>query len=273
VEIPAPELESEPVPEKNATVPAPSPESSSQATFEEIPAPKEEIIPSPSPSPLPVSSSIANQGYYSRFGQSESNMWLGQFKNRLAKSACGFSEATYIQRQNWAAVNMFSFRNAFGFHPCGLCAKIACTEEEDCSNSGPGIEVMFVDDCGSCSGDDILLSAEGYKVLGATTQKAAIPIAWELVPCNPNNGVFMSILTDGPYYHRVSFSGLSEPIKQARINGMMSTKNVNGQFEFFGDLKNDLRPYSIQLQGINGEIIQTSVQNLYSQPLNIQFRT
>jgi len=197
-------------------------------------------------------------------------MWVGDFNNRLTKAACGFSEATYIRRESWAAVNIFNFRSKYGFHPCGLCAEVQCSDPEDC-NGEESLEVMFVDDCGSCSAGDLLISREGHDLLKASNKKAAIPIEWKLVSCKPPRGIYMSVFTNNPYYHRISFSGLSEPIDRVTINGMMSTRNHNGQYEFYADLSAGAKPYEIKLKAVSGETIQTYVQNLYSQPLRIQF--
>ena len=81
----------------------------------------------------------------------------------------------------------------------------------------------------------------------------------------------MSVFTNNPYYHRISFSGLSEPIDSVTINGMMSPRNHNGQYAFYADLRAGAKPYEIKLKAVSGETIQTYVQNLYSQPLRIQF--
>ena len=213
---------------------------------------------------------MAESDEASPFNDEFAKMWLGDFSNRLPKAACGFSEATYLQRENWAAVNIFNFRSKYGFHPCGLCAEVRCSDADDCQ-ADKTLEVIFVDDCGSCSAGDLLISKQGQEVLGATSKKAAIPIEWKLVPCKPPRGIFMSVYTNNPYYHRIAFSGLSAPIDRVTINGMMSTRNQNGQFEFYADLTAGAKPFEITLRATSGETIQTYVQNLYSQPLRIQF--
>jgi len=64
---------------------------------------------------------------------------------------------------------------------------------------------------------------------------------------------------------------MQEPIVEARINGLFSTSNTNGQFEFYGDLEKAVAPFKVQLRSSTGKVITAYVEYLYSQPLLVQF--
>jgi hypothetical protein len=64
---------------------------------------------------------------------------------------------------------------------------------------------------------------------------------------------------------------MQEPIIEARINGLFSTTNQNGQFEFYGDLKKAVAPFKVQLRSSTGKVVTAYLDYLYSQPLFVQF--
>jgi len=215
---PAPQPVSEPVPEPMLE-PAPAPEPAPEPIPEPVPDSQPSFIVRPVSTPAPGNDGMAspamettpigeiqdfNDPFASQFSAS-----LGQFSNRLGKGACEFSEATKIPPSQWAAVNFFNFQGMHSFKPCGICAEVSCANAGDCGGENNSINIMFVDDCGSCGGNDILLSAQGYQKLGVTSIERQVPIKLSLKPCETADaGIFMSFLTDSQYYHRISFSGL-----------------------------------------------------------------
>lgn len=66
-------------------------------------------------------------------------------------------------------------------------------------------------------------------------------------------------------------NSLQAPIVEARINGLFSTLNRNGQFEFYGDLEKAVAPYVIELRSSTGKVVTAYLDYLYSQPLFVQF--
>jgi hypothetical protein len=64
---------------------------------------------------------------------------------------------------------------------------------------------------------------------------------------------------------------MQEPIVEARINGLFSTTNQNGQFEFYGDLEKAVAPFKVQLRSFTGKVVTAYLDYLYSQPLFVQF--
>jgi hypothetical protein len=163
----------------------------------------------------------------------------------------------YLDRRHFAAVNAFHFESRFKFNPCGVCATVKTVQ-------GKELQVMFVDDCSSCSISDVLLSEQGIASLHPITEGTT----YALRPCTLNDkGVFMSVLDTGTYYARVSFGNLPGPIEMARINNMISTRNHLGHFEFNADLEAGPAPFLIELTFRGGWVLRTKVRFIENQYL------
>ena len=232
------------------------------------PEPEGEEIPSPSLPEPPMSDKN-----YEQFVGAEAI--LGTFKDRIGSLACGFSDSANIPRPNWAAVSFYNSFDTFGSHPCGLCAEVTCSNSSECTGTSDSIRVVVVEDCASCSDNNMLLQKSALKTLTGSDSQNQVEIKWRPTPCNDiNQGkIHMTIYPGNEYYHRVALSNSLEPIVKLTINGLFSTIDKNGQFEFFGKAAPGLDPgpYNIEIVGKSGQVLKTTVQNLYTQDLDVQF--
>ena len=205
----------------------------------------------------------------------EAEAILGTFKERIGSFACGFSDSANIPRPNWAAVSFYNNFDTFGSHPCGLCAKVTCFNPSECTGTMDSVQVVIVEDCASCSDNDMLLQKNVLKSLTGSDSKNQVEIKWKPIPCNEiiQGKIHMTIYPGNEYYHRVALSNAFEPIVKLTINGLFSTIDKNGQFEFIGKAAPGLDPgpYNIEIVGKSGQILKTTVQNLYTQDLDVQF--
>ena len=180
----------------------------------------------------------------------------GQLDNRMQQMACGLSEAMYLDRRSFAAVNAFSFEATHGYQPCGTCATVS-------SPTGKTQEVMFVDDCGTCGPNDMLISKEGLNALAPVLEGTT----YTLHPCRlRDEGIFLSVLDTGTYYARFALGNLPEAVSSAMINGQYAEKNHIGQFEAYADLRRRAPgPYILELTTVSGQELIAEVPFLESQ--------
>ena len=287
---PAPEATAEAAPE---TVSAPAPEPAPQPTLQASdppPALEEratDVVPAMTPSPPDESppqlspkdpwswmwpwhdSHATEHGpHYMKKGRSlqtahQVTISKGDLNNRMQQMACGLSEAMYVDRQAFAAMNAFSFESVHGYHPCGTCATVS-------TPSGNAIEVMFVDDCGTCGPDEMLISEEGLGALSA--KSPAEESTYSLHPCTDlsDEGIFLSMLDVGRYYARFGLGNLPEALSSARINGIEAEQNHLGQFELYTDLTRKSDVYFVELTTTSGRTITAQIPFLESQFLGVQ---
>ena len=184
----------------------------------------------------------------------------GELDNRMQQMACGLSEAMYLDRKAFAAMNSFAFESVHGFNPCGMCASVT-------TPAGKSLEVMFVDDCGTCGENDMLISEEGLEALGPVEEGTT----YSVHPCSSQRGVFLSVIDTDSYYMRFGLGNLPEAIDIAQINGNVAEKNHLGQFEVYADM-NRVQPggYTVELTMQSGKQLTTVVPFLESQWLNVR---
>eukprot|EP00890_Picochlorum_soloecismus_P002447 jgi/Picsp_1/3202/NSC_06042-R1_rare lipoprotein a len=237
----------------------PSPEPAQQSP-EEIPAPS-----------LPESA-ISDESNGEYVG---AEAILGTFKDRIGSLACGFSDSANIPRPTWAAVSFYNSFDTFGSHPCGLCAEVTCSNPSECTGTINSIQVVVVEDCASCSDNNMLLQKSALKALTGSDSQNQVEIKWRPIPCNgiSQGKIHMTIYPGNEYYHRVALSNSLEPIVKLTINGLFSTIDKNGQFEFIGKAAPGLDPgpYTIEIVGKSGQVLKTTVQSLFTQDLDVQF--
>jgi hypothetical protein len=187
----------------------------------------------------------------------------GDLNSRMQQMACGLSEAMYLDRQAFAAVNGFSFESVHGYNPCGTCATVSAP-------SGSAIEVMFVDDCGTCGPDEMLISEEGINALNAFSPVEGS--SYSLHPCInlSHEGIFLSMIDVGRYYARFGLGNLPEALSSARINGIEAEQNHLGQFELYADLTRTSDVYSIELTTASGRTITAEIPFIESQYLGVE---
>lgn len=291
VSIPAPEPESMPAPEPMPIL-EPVEERISEGTPPQQNTTSETIIPilevkpdQEDPSPEPAQQSpeeIPAPSLPESAMSDESNgeyvgaeAILGTFKDRIGSLACGFSDSANIPRPTWAAVSFYNSFDTFGSHPCGLCAEVTCSNPSECTGTINSIQVVVVEDCASCSDNNMLLQKSALKALTGSDSQNQVEIKWRPIPCNgiSQGKIHMTIYPGNEYYHRVALSNSLEPIVKLTINGLFSTIDKNGQFEFIGKAAPGLDPgpYTIEIVGKSGQVLKTTVQSLFTQDLDVQF--
>ena len=187
----------------------------------------------------------------------------GDLNNRMQQMACGLSEAMYLDRQTFAAVNGFSFESIHGYNPCGTCATVS-------TPSGNSIEVMFVDDCSTCGPDEMLISEEGLGALNATSPVEES--TYSPHPCRDlsDEGIFFSVIDVQRYYARFGLGNLPEAVSSTKINGVEAEQNHIGQWEVYADLTRKSTTYEIELTTASGRTIAAQIPFIDSQYLGVE---
>uniref|UniRef100_A0A1D1ZQJ3 Expansin-like EG45 domain-containing protein n=1 Tax=Auxenochlorella protothecoides TaxID=3075 RepID=A0A1D1ZQJ3_AUXPR len=161
-------------------------------------------------------------------------------------------------------------------YSCGLCIRLEC-DDARCEQPGRTRVAQVLDYCGNCYDADLTIAQPLFVALTGRqpSPNPSALISWEFVDCAPySNGTIKMLVKQGgsAYYQAFSFANSIYTITAAQLNG---DRLVHGTDNYWSwnpvSTIDPAGPFTLDILGSNGQVLQVVLPALVSTDLGLQF--